>query len=1252
MLRTYKKFIFLITILIVIVFIFTSSSNAFDGPKTHNDLARMSGWVYNNKHQDAKLTDQQLKWIQKGAIEEDSPAMRCVNHFYDPTTGKPIVIGADTSLEWAHNSVGQSVPAMGGDFTWEQAKYAYIDGDEQKAFESLGHVVHLVEDMAVPAHVRGDHHLLKDPFEEWVENNGKDILNNNIPNCTALDECMDDIASFTNKNFFSLESIDDNKLDLWNLSKVSRELKNKKYEYFIRDIDREEYLLIRVDDRFSKDIYYFDANVHADYWRMLSPKAVSYGARVIEIFFEEVEEARLAKKPKSVWTGITGFFRSAIGTVYKGKEMIENSVGAVIETTSNFVSNGLTSKFKDLLAHGEENEEILDELMPDTPMKEKEIQESGGFVFNGVILGKSADVSINSNSTTELWVKIKNTGISSWDKNQTSLNITTEKINGRRADSPFFHSSWVTRLRPIENNISVSNGDIVTLGFRVKAPANSGNYKLALRPVYQIANDFHWLGSDTASWSINVQKQDLAENKVSQPISSNSLASIVPHGTNPWTSALNVLDKLVLNAEQQTVNGEAIQNNTKSLPFSPTVNFSANNELNPKPESEPEIIPESEPDIEEEPEAEEETEVEIETETEVETEAEEESEEETESEETEAEEETEVEIETETEVETEAEEESEEETESEEVEEESETEIEEDDEGEEEVEIEEESEMETDPVEYEALDVVINEIAWMGTEASTADEWIELYNNTGEDIDLTGWILTTDGDNPEPEIELSGMINANSYFLLERSHDDNTVSDITADQTYTGALNNNPEGEKLLLIDPADPDGNVIDEVDCSDGWFAGINDTKRTMERIDSTVSGNDSDNWDSNDGIHKNGMDSGDPGNEILGTPRNANSTTYPDFGITYNQKVALDISNHPSESFRNYLKIEVYENKIYYAWVEGDGENLRKLAFGRSDIDGTGFSYKIIDEDTGKWQLDFLIYNGKAYFGWIEKSGYYNFYIAQADLSIIDDGLNENNYSEIQVTNDNIAYPSLVNLGLYDGIIRATWSSNGQSNYKKIYFVDFLPNEPFNQQVVEPVCAFENGGASVDTVISSDGKQYFTWSYINVRWGSMSFEDDPPVLQDFSGGDSYRTENSKIAITDSGAELFWKDKYSTNKIYYSKIDTFAPQILIEDAPTKDLYGLKTLNNKSYLLYNQNIPDAGNDRRTVVLKEISGGIIENTYSYIVDPYTGDDPSKRDFILTSDIDFDSDDNPIISWIEQDKQDKHYDILMMNVSFE
>ena len=39
------------------------------------------------------------------------------------------------------------------------------------------------------------------------------------------------------------------------------------------------------------------------------------------------------------------------------------------------------------------------------------------------------------------------------------------------------------------------------------------------------------------------------------------------------------------------------------------------------------------------------------------------------------------------------------------------------------------------------LTVVINEVAHGGTAASSADEWIELHNNTGALIDLTGWKL-------------------------------------------------------------------------------------------------------------------------------------------------------------------------------------------------------------------------------------------------------------------------------------------------------------------------------------------------------------------------------------------------------------------------------------------------------------------------------------------------------------------------------
>ncbi len=111
-----------------------------------------------------------------------------------------------------------------------------------------------------------------------------------------------------------------------------------------------------------------------------------------------------------------------------------------------------------------------------------------------------------------------------------------------------------------------------------------------------------------------------------------------------------------------------------------------------------------------------------------------------------------------------------------------------------------------------SLEVIINEIAWMGTKTSYNDEWIELYNNSDSPINLEGWILkTADG---APKINLTGTIAAKSFYLLERT-DDNTVPGISADQIYTGALGNS--GENLELYDNS---GNLIDSLNCSSGWF------------------------------------------------------------------------------------------------------------------------------------------------------------------------------------------------------------------------------------------------------------------------------------------------------------------------------------------------------------------------------------------------------------------------------------------------
>lgn len=138
------------------------------------------------------------------------------------------------------------------------------------------------------------------------------------------------------------------------------------------------------------------------------------------------------------------------------------------------------------------------------------------------------------------------------------------------------------------------------------------------------------------------------------------------------------------------------------------------------------------------------------------------------------------------------------------------------------------------PNEVMEAGVVINEIAWMGTTENYNDEWIELHNSSDRDINLSGWSLEAiDGT---PSIELSGVIPAKGYFLLERSQDD-TIPEVLADLIYSGSISNT--GEVLEL---KDENGNIVDKVD---KWYAGDNDSKATMERRGSGRKGNKRTSW-----------------------------------------------------------------------------------------------------------------------------------------------------------------------------------------------------------------------------------------------------------------------------------------------------------------------------------------------------------------------------------------------------------------------
>jgi hypothetical protein len=161
--------------------------------------------------------------------------------------------------------------------------------------------------------------------------------------------------------------------------------------------------------------------------------------------------------------------------------------------------------------------------------------------------------------------------------------------------------------------------------------------------------------------------------------------------------------------------------------------------------------------------------------------------------------------------------------------------------------------------------IIINEIAWAGTASGLADdEWIELYNPGTTNINITNWSIRNTSSSIN--IVLNGVVPAGGYFLLEKD-DDNTVSDITADQIYTGNTMSN-SGEALTLYDSTN---RVIDTSNGNGGvWPAGSSTTYGTMERVLNTA---DSDSaWITNNGTKRNGRNAN--GGNILGTPKNSNS------------------------------------------------------------------------------------------------------------------------------------------------------------------------------------------------------------------------------------------------------------------------------------------------------------------------------------------------------------------------------------------
>lgn len=173
-------------------------------------------------------------------------------------------------------------------------------------------------------------------------------------------------------------------------------------------------------------------------------------------------------------------------------------------------------------------------------------------------------------------------------------------------------------------------------------------------------------------------------------------------------------------------------------------------------------------------------------------------------------------------------------------------------------------------------DVVINEIAWAGTASSSADEWIELYNNTENPIDISGWSIY--GVDTGEILNFSDADGSTTTTIPQKEYliyaNDDAVFSAGADihiWDATIGLNNESPGQ-LILYDGQNGTGNTIDTVEDGDGdWFIVLS-RGESMERINPTADGTVTESWAKNDGVTRNGSDAG--GNLINGTPGALNS------------------------------------------------------------------------------------------------------------------------------------------------------------------------------------------------------------------------------------------------------------------------------------------------------------------------------------------------------------------------------------------
>lgn len=826
-----------------------SSVFAYSAETTHPALTSEIVKFYNHFYPNT-FSDAEKQIIMRGSKAEDHPFYRPINHFYDPVTEKGLFQRSVSAKKWIVSTktqaiesgnliagVSESLYSAGGDYSWERGIYEYVYGDKTRALETLGHVLHLVEDMTVPPHVRDDQHLVgidTSPYEKWTSRYAPEnittverlLADGETPVYRgSIEGYMHAMAAFTNAHFFSKDtlpfpsagasSIHWNKYPVPEYAIVgSGELVDgEKQSFGISETGGFPYKLFELRERGSigsreiKKRYQVSIDgenepILEDYWQILSREAVMNGAGVVKLFFDEVEKE---KQTHALQKKNTSFLAKVVPGVKSLASSIAASVGNQGGVDSTLAEQNLASVDTALESSTKTIFELELPPVPDDVLVKIANAQVESADADDDASGQSVDAALDQEQDTKdetLETKEVKSGGEDIHNNPNRDVVKKpryEKVYGNEEpdnerpnrveedNSSFTITSPDNESQNATTTVTFlgtgSMGTVISQDFSsaTTTVGTDGAWELTLSGLTQGTTTVMFSTSDTGAEAVDTENISVFVDSIAPTIESFSVSEC----EYSLRSDACLLGGAEVTLSWSATDADSYKVFVNGAEDAQATTTSSSSTLEGGTHSLELVAYDTLGNT---------------------------------------------------------------------------------------------STSTAQNIEVFDMPIVINEVAWAGTAAHTSDEWIELYNRTGYTLDLSHVVLYA--EDLTPYIELSDSIVAHGYYLIERSASSTTSVAEDLATPFSGVGNSSGlsnSGEVLVLAQSFG--GTATSTLDqtptltsCGGSWCGGHSSTKTSMERISPSSIGNSAANWGSNNTYTKNGTDASM--GVILGTPKSQNS------------------------------------------------------------------------------------------------------------------------------------------------------------------------------------------------------------------------------------------------------------------------------------------------------------------------------------------------------------------------------------------